>query len=195
MSYFIISLVSFLSFLSCPSASKVVVIDGYDVRFRSSPTTNSTIITSYNAGYELSLLNENAGSGNGCNKAWYQASNGSQVGYICSEFAYIKEVQDTTTTNTNTEYSEQLRQLGFPETYIPYLTALHNNHPNWQFKVFNATVDFNKMVSIEYDEHSRGWSLIEDTGSYKLVNDTINICSTEVFEDTTQDCSRFFLSR
>ena len=165
MSYFIITLISFLSFLSCPSASKVVVIDGYDVRFRSSPTTNSTIITSYNVGYELSLLNENAGSGNGCNKAWYQASNGSQVGYVCSEFAYIKEVQDTTT-NTNTEYSEQLRQLGFPETYIPYLTTLHNNHPNWQFRVFNANVDFNKMVSIEYDEHSKGWSLIEDTGSY-----------------------------
>ena len=165
MSYFIITLISFISFLSCPSASKVVVIDGYDVRFRSGPTTNSTIITSYNAGYELSLLNENAGSGNGCNKAWYQASNGSQVGYVCSEFAYIKEVQDTTT-NTNTEYSEQLRQLGFPETYIPYLTALHNNHPNWQFRVFNANVDFNKMVSIEYDEHSKGWSLIEDTGSY-----------------------------
>ncbi len=165
MSYYVITLITFLSFLSCPSASKVVVIDGYDVRFRSSPSTGSSIITSYDNGYELLLLNENAGSGNGCNKAWYQASNGSQVGYVCSEYAHIKEVEDTTP-NTNTEYSDQLRQLGFPETYIPYLTTLHNNHPNWQFKVFRADVDFNRMVSIEYDEHSKGWSLIEDTGSY-----------------------------
>ena len=165
MSYYAILLISFLSFLSCPSASKVVVIDGYDVRFRSSPSTNSTIITSYNPGYQLALINENAGNGNGCNKNWYQASNGSQIGYVCSEFAYIKEIADTTTP-TNTEYSTYLRGLGFPDTYIPYLTTLHNNHPNWQFKVFRADVDFNKMVSIEYTEHSKGWSLIEDTGSY-----------------------------
>lgn len=166
MSYFIISLISFLSFLSYPSASKVVVIDGYDVRFRSSPTTDSSIIVSYNKGYELSLINENAGSGNGCNKLWYQASNGSSIGYICSEYAYIKEVADTNPTPANTEYSTYLKGLGFPDTYIPYLTTLHNNHPNWQFKVFNANVDFNKMVSVEYTEHSKGWSLIEDTGSY-----------------------------
>ncbi len=165
MSYYAILLISFLSFLSCPSASKVVVIDGYDVRFRSSPSTNSTIITSYNPGYQLALINENAGNGNGCNKNWYQASNGSQIGYVCSEFAYIKEIADTTTP-TNIEYSTYLRGLGFPDTYIPYLTTLHNNHPNWQFKVFRADVDFNKMVSIEYTEHSKGWSLIEDTGSY-----------------------------
>lgn len=165
MSYFVISLISFVTFLSCPSASKVVVIDGYDVRFRSSPSTSSTIITSYDVGAELTLLNENAGSGNGCNKPWYQASNGTQTGYICSEYAYIKEVADAPTTN-NTEYTAYLKQLGFPDTYIPYLTTLHNNHPNWQFKVFNADVDFNKMISIEYTEHSKGWSLIEDTGSY-----------------------------
>ena len=166
MSYIVISLISFLLFLSYPSASKVVVIDGYDVRFRSSASTSSQIIASYNPGDELSLLNENGGSGNGCNKPWYQASNGSAVGYICSEYAHIKEVADTPQTPTNTEYSTYLKGLGFPDTYIPYLTALHNNHPNWQFKVFNADVDFNKMVSIEYTEHSKGWSLIEDTGSY-----------------------------
>ena len=183
MSYYVVTLITFLSFLSCPSASKVVVIDGYDVRFRSSPSTNSSIITSYNNGYELSLLNENAGSGNGCNKAWYQASNGSQVGYVCSEYAHIKEVEDTTP-NTNTEYSEQLRQLGFPETYIPYLTTLHNNHPNWQFKVFRADVDFNRIVSIEYDEHSKGWSLIEDTGSYYDGYKSTDSWSYSYFTDT-----------
>ncbi len=165
ISYIVISLISFLSFLSYPSASKVVVIDGYDVRFRSSPSTSSSIIASYDKGYELSLIKENGGTGNGCNKAWYQASNGSQTGYVCSEFAYIKEVTEQEIT-TNTEYSEYLKGLGFPDTYIPYLTTLHNNHPNWQFKVFNADVNFDKMVSIEYTEHSKGWSLIEDTGSY-----------------------------
>ena len=165
MSYLVTSIVVFLSFLSYSSASKVVVIDDYVVRFRSGPSTSSTIITSYDKGYELQLINENGGTGNGCNKSWYQASNGSQVGYVCSEFAHIKEVEDIVPTN-DTEYQEYLRQLGFPETYIPYLSTLHANHPNWQFKVFKADVDFNKMVSIEYTEHSKGWSLIEDTGSY-----------------------------
>ena len=165
MSYFVALTITFLSFLSCSSASKVVVIDDDIVRFRSGPSTSSTILAAYNTGYELQLINENGGTGNGCNKPWFQASNGSQVGYVCSEFAHIKEIEDIIPTN-DTEYQNYLWQLGFPETYIPYLSNLHINHPNWQFRVFRANIDFNKMISIEYTEHSKGWSLIEDTGSY-----------------------------
>ena len=167
MSYFMITFISLLLFSTYVSASKIVVIDNYEVRFRSAPTTSSSIITSFNKGKELVLLSENAGTGNGCNKAWYKVSDNDKVGYVCSEFAYIKEVQEQTIDPSQyNEYSEYLKQLGFPDTYIPSIISLHNAHPNWQFKVFKANVDFNKIINIEYDGHSKGWSLIEDTGSY-----------------------------
>ena len=167
LSYYVTALIFFIVFSLNASASKIVVIDNYDVRFRSGPTTSSSIITAYNKGYELSLLNASAGSGNGCNSVWYQVSNGTQTGYVCSEFAIIKEVsEEVVDPNKYKEYSEYLKELGFPDSYISSLITLHNAHPNWQFKVFKANVDFNKIVSVEYDGHSKGWSLIEDTGSY-----------------------------
>ena len=167
ISYFVISIVLFMLSFEYASASKVVVIENYDVRFRSGPTTSSSIITSYNKGTELALLNANAGSGNGCNKPWYQASNGTQTGYVCSEFASIKEVEEVVINpNDYPEYSDYLKQLGFPDSYIPQLIKLHNAHPDWQFKVFKVNTNFSNIVSLEYDGYSRGWSLIEDTGSY-----------------------------
>ncbi len=166
IAYFVILILSFCLFSQDISASKVVVITGYDVRFRDKPTTSgSNIIASYSVGKELTLINDNAGSGNGCNSKWYQASNGSVVGYVCSEFATIKEVTEEVIDPANyPEYSDYLTELGFPNSYLPALIKLHNAHPNWQFKVFKANIDFNTMVNTEYT--SDGRSLIEDTGRY-----------------------------
>ena len=165
MSYFILMILSFLMFSNDISASKVVVIDGYGVRFRDKPTTSSGIIAEYNSGKELTLINDNAGSGNGCGSKWYQASNGSTIGYVCSEFATIKEITEEVIDPADyQEYSDYLKELGFPDSYLPYLIKLHNSHPNWQFKVFKANIKFNTMVNTEYTKDGR--SLIEDTGRY-----------------------------
>jgi len=167
LSYFVLLLVSFIVFSLNVSAKSIVVINGYDVRFRSSATTNSTIIASFDKGEELDLLSNNSGSGNGCPSVWYKAQYGSSIGYVCSSYATIKEIkEEVINPDDYKEYSEYLKKLGFPDSYIPYLLTLHQKHPNWQFKVFNAEVDFSKIVTVEYDGHSRGWSLIEDTGRY-----------------------------
>ena len=169
MSYFIITILSVIFFSTYVSASttKIVVIDNYEVRFRSAPTTSSSIINAFNKGKELLLISDNAGNGNGCNKPWYKVSDNDKVGYVCSEFAIIKEKEEQIIDPKDyKEYSEYLKKLGFPDSYILNLIKLHNTYPDWQFKPFKVNYDFNKMISIEYDEHSKGWSLIEDTGSY-----------------------------
>ena len=167
LSYFVITIFLFIIFSTFVSASKIVVIDNYEVRFRSGPTTSSSILGVFNKGKELELINNNAGSGNGCNKPWYKVSDNNVTGYVCSEFAVIIEKEEETINPDDyKEYSEYLKALGFPNSYLPSLIKLHNTHPDWQFKLLKANINFNKMVSIEYDEHSHGWSLIEDTGSY-----------------------------
>ena len=142
LSYLVVLLVSVVCFFSSASAAKVVVIDGDDVRFRDKASTNSNILNTFNRNTELTLVNENGGSGNGCNGKWYQANYYGVVGYICSEFAHIKEVVDINA-DDYADYQEYLRELGFPESYIPSLVKLHNSHPNWQFKVYKPNVDFN----------------------------------------------------
>ena len=54
-----------------PFASTKLIIDGYGVRFRSAATTNSTILSEFNKGVELTYL-ANAGTGPGCSGPWYK---------------------------------------------------------------------------------------------------------------------------
>ena len=116
------------------------------------------------------MINANAGATGACSK-WYQASYNGQVGYVCGDFATIEErVDDTGESDTNTpeytDYTEYLRSLGFPDSYIPYLINLHSIHPDWQFKKYTVSADFDYIVALEYDQLGHGWSLVEDTGRY-----------------------------
>lgn len=149
-------------------ASEVIIITGNDVRFRSKPTTSSNYIDNFDKGVELTLLDKNAGTGNGCSGTWYKGQYGSAVGYVCGLFAKIEEVleEEVIKPEDYQEYSEYLKELGFPDNYISKLLELHVKHPEWQFKVMNVDIDFNNFIKLEYDGYSKGWSLIEDTGRY-----------------------------
>ena len=164
---FLFLLTLLLSFSMNIFALEKVVITGYDVRFRTLPSTGngSSIITNLNAGAELSLLDKNAGVGNGCSSSWYKVQYGSSVGYVCSQFAKLEEVKVINPEDYK-DYNEYLSKLGFPDSYIPQLILLHSKYPNWKFEVMNVDIDFNELIRLEYDGYSKGWSLLEDTGHY-----------------------------
>ena len=166
MSYLVFLLVVLFVFSINAFALEKVVITGNDVRFRTLPSTgsDSKIIGVFYSGDEATLLDKNAGSGNGCS-IWYKIKYGSNEGYVCGDFAKI-EVVDTIKPDDYKEYSEYLKKVGFTDSYISKLVELHSKHPNWQFNIMNVSIDFNTMVKYEYDGYSKGWSLIEDTGSY-----------------------------
>jgi beta-N-acetylglucosaminidase len=149
-------------------ASEIIVVNEYEVRFRKEATTQSAIIDCFNPGVELTLLDKNGGTGNGCNSVWYKGQYGSQVGYICSEFVTIETKEEEPTINPEDfeDYSEYLKELGFPETYINQLINLHAKHPTWEFQILNVDYDFEKFIQKEYDGYYKGWSLLEDTANY-----------------------------
>lgn len=161
----ILTITLFFAFSIHAYAREVAVIDGYDVRFRTAATTNSGVIDNLDSGIELEILNKNAGTGNGCGKAWYKVQYGSTIGYVCSEFVKVKQVEEIKPEDY-AEYSDYLKKLGFPDTYINKLVTLHSKHPEWTFTPMTVELDFNSLVSKEYDGYYKGWSLIEDTGSY-----------------------------
>ena len=164
--YFILGLFVMFIFSINAFANQKVVITGNELRLRTEPNTSSSsgTIKFLYAGEELVYIgSEN--SGNGCTNAWYKVQYGSNVGYVCSDYAKLETVE-VIKPEDYTEYSEYLVKLGFTDSYIPKLLELHVKYPNWQFKVMNVDKDFNELVRLEYDGYSKGWSLIEDTGSY-----------------------------
>lgn len=164
MSYLVFLLVVLFVFSMYTFAIEKVIITGNEVRFRTLPSTgsDSKIISVFYSGDEALLLDKNAGSGNGCS-IWYKVKYESNEGYVCGDFARI-EVEEDINPDDYEEYSEYLSKLGFPESYISKLVALHAKYPNWQFKVMKVDKSFDDFVKIEYNPN--GLSLIEDMGNY-----------------------------
>ncbi len=61
-------------------------------------------------------------------------------------------------------YEQTLRDKGFPESYIPYLTALHNKYPNWVFEPLDTGLDWQTAVNGERSSH--GKQLIQNLSIY-----------------------------
>ncbi len=61
-------------------------------------------------------------------------------------------------------YRQQLKDKGFPDSYLDSLVALHNQYPNWEFKPFKTGVNWSDAVDGERSSHSK--QIIEKTSSY-----------------------------
>ena len=55
----------------------------------------------------------------------------------------------------NDIFADTLRKQGFPESYIPALTALHNKYPNWEFEAMITNESLSYAVSQERKTHSQ----------------------------------------
>ena len=64
---------------------------------------------------------------------------------MCKE--YIKSKEEVTLQND--EYTEQFKNKGFPDSYIPYLNYLHQKYPNWQFIPKQTNLIFSVAVDSE----------------------------------------------
>lgn len=56
---------------------------------RDAPSTSGKMITKFYNATELTILNTNAGTGNGCSGAWYQVQYGRYTGYSCGDFIIL----------------------------------------------------------------------------------------------------------
>ncbi len=60
-------------------------------------------------------------------------------------------------------FENQLKEDGFPSSYISSLVALHKKYPNWSFKAFHTGLDWEKAVDGERSSHSN--QVIEKSSS------------------------------
>ena len=74
------------------------------------------------------------------------------TGWIASKY-----LTDFKTYTTDDNYANELRNAGFPESYILPLQKLHAIHPNWSFKVskLGNGLNFNEVIDGEYNPVSK----------------------------------------
>ena len=117
------------------------------VTVRKDKTTKSDALTTLSLGANVEILSTHNTTNTDCStNVWYKISYyTNKTGYICSKYVTTKE----SITATNEEYATVLREEGFPDSYIPYLTYLHNKYPNWTFKSKNTNTNFASAVDAE----------------------------------------------
>lgn len=150
--FLFMSMFFFNSFVYAKSG-KVTAEDGLNLR----DGINGNIETTLVYGTWLEVLEENIGTTSGVCDNWYSVRYGNYEYVACGDYIEIKK---ELTKDDIISYREFLTEQGFPESYLDGLVSLHELHPNWEFKVFNADITFLDMLEIE--NNSNGWSLIWD---------------------------------
>lgn len=135
-----------------PSTGKQLdaYINSTSLNIRSGAGTGYSSLGEYEFGTQLKLLNTTpTNKSSACSKGWYKVQftvdKVTKTGYACADFVYkYSDIKATDTT-----YAQTLRNAGFPETYIPYLTKLHKDHPNWKFVAEKNNLDWNTSITKE----------------------------------------------
>lgn len=113
-------------------------ITGNNVNVRTGPSTNYKSVDELTLGTNVTIMEETNG--------WYKVQYyGSKTGYVSK--SYVMKKTDVTASDDN--YAKELKNLGFPDSYIPYLTFLHKKYPNWRFEVDKTNLDFNTVIDKE----------------------------------------------
>lgn len=104
-------------------------------------------------GTEMQVLGE---SGN-----YYKVIyDGVNTGYISKTYV----LKDSEVKAQDAAYSEVLKAAGFTDsTYWPYLTYLHQKHPNWTFEALQTGLDFYEVVDAQVGQNVIQYSSSSDS--------------------------------
>lgn len=90
---------------------------------------------------EIVDLNDKTSSTNSkCSTDYYHVSYAGNIGYVCGDFIIFE---------TDNTYTNELKDAGFPDSYIVSLNVLKKNHPNWQFKAIKTGLIWNDVLNVE----------------------------------------------
>ena len=108
-------------------------------------TSGTTKVVSLNWNHQVDIIGETKVNG----VVWYNVKgtlNGKDfTGWTIS--TYIKVNYNNT--GDNTDFVTAMKNAGFPDSYIPNLTALHNKYPSWTFEAVKVGLDWNTVIENE----------------------------------------------
>ena len=148
ISYLVLLFVMLFTFNPVVDASSYIVLNT-NKYFRVQPggalinaVTDGVLV----AGTKVDVISTNGPTGYKCTNPWYKVSYNGIEGYICSSDQAIIEVADV---DLNGSFEKEMISKGFTESYLPYLKAMHEKHPNWNFKAVRTNISFDEAVKGE----------------------------------------------
>lgn len=136
------------------------------VHVRTGPGTNYATVKSggsdiyLNAGHAVTVTG-NMSAADGAGYRWYPVSflygSGSFSGYIREDLMTVSAPAQPVAPNGDYE----AQRAAFPESYRPYLDALHAAHPSWNFEAFNTGFDWSY---VQENENAYRRSMTQSTG-------------------------------
>ncbi len=126
---------------------------------------------------------------------WYNIKTNKGSGYLCGYFVNTTKLSNVankyynnkTNGDTIDSYTNKLKNLGFNDSYIPYLLELHARHANWNFIPETISLDFDSVVDgenvdgrnlLEYNAFNPGYLSI-DRHTYNVFNNTFTVYDGE----------------
>ncbi len=110
------------------------------LNIRREPVIGNNIIGSVKSG-ETVIISGSAKASDG--SLWYKITYSGIVGYVHSD--YIEIISDV----ADQKFEDYLSEQGFPESYKPYLRALHAQYPNWIFNAFHTDLNWNDVLKAQ----------------------------------------------
>ena len=134
---------------------------------------------------------------------WYKIKRGNDSGYICGYYVNTTKLSSTaqayydnkTNGDTIDGYKAKLTEVGFPESYHPYLLELHARQPKWNFVAEKLNINFSDAVA---GESGVGASLLQGTafnkGYLSTASHTYNLW-TDTFSEYESEPGYYNASR
>lgn len=108
------------------------------------------------------------------NSSWYKVSlsynGGTYTGYVSSSYVVAGAVPTPSTPSSDADFEAKLSAQGFPDSYKPYLRAIHEKYPNWEFRAVQTGVDWNTLLANEVSKSGQVKNLVYGTNSYPHYN-------------------------
>ncbi len=175
----------FLCFFAFILPTKAQTLYGYvndtSVKIRSGAGKTYEEVGKLNTGNEVTIIGEShttdgsiaTGEFDCTTNKWYQINyNGNTNAYICTRYVTLKTENGTTLTTTlsDSEFINYLKEQGFPSTYHHKLLELYKKHPNWIFKGIDTASNKNVTTPVTWqkaltDETKGTRSLVQITNS------------------------------
>ena len=121
--------------------SYLIKIMNYDLNLRKSSTTSSAVITTLNANTIHELVSREKE-----NDFYKIKTADGKIGYVSSNYTLPFIDLKSELTETTKSCLAQLKDSGFPDSYLGYLCYINIDHPNWVFKPIDVNLDWKYVV-------------------------------------------------
>ncbi len=124
---------------------QMITVTAGPLNVRASAGTSGKLLGSIDKGATAKILGSQKDSSG---TVWYKIKFGSEYGYVISKYVKVSEYKENSDTGSS-DFETQLKNEGFPESYKPYLRALHKAHPDWIFKAEHTGTTWSAAVTAE----------------------------------------------